>query len=295
MELRVLRYFRAVADEGSITDAAKALHVTQPTLSRQLAQLESELGRPLFNRNRNGIELTAAGVLLNRYAKSIIALADKAEEEVSMPANSVAGVVHIAAGETRAFSLIAQACKRVRDRYPGVSFELNDAPAADLMDGFVRGQYDILLDCDSGENSDFNQILLPIYDVWGVLMRVDDPLAKLDVIKPENLVERAIIASPQGTKRAFGRWAGDSLNRIAVGATYSLPLNGKYFVSEGLGIMLTYGGLVNEPHDSSGLCFRPLSPKLEAHHKVLWRKTIPTKQTQALLDELQGVCLGVSP
>jgi hypothetical protein len=137
-------------------------------------------------------------------------------------------------------------------------------------------------------------MILPISDIWGVLMRADDPLAKLDVITPENLAGRTIIASPQGTKRAFGRWAGEILNDIEVGATYNLPMNGRHFVSEGLGIMLTYGGLINSPHDADGLCFRPLSPKLEAQHKVLWRKTIPTKQTQALLDELQRVCAGVS-
>ena len=290
MELRVLRYFCAVAEEGSISDAAKALHVTQPTLSRQLAQLETELGQPLFIRGRNGIELTAPGVILNRYAKNIIALTDKAEEEVSIPANSVAGTVHIAAGETRAFSLIARACAQVRKRYPNVDFDLHDAPAVDLMDGLVRGYYDILLDCDSAENPDFNQITLPIHDIWGVVMRQDDPLAILDVIRPEDLAGRAVIGSPQGTKRAFGMWAGDALDRINVAATYSLPLNAKHFVKEGLGVMLTYGGLIDDLHSSDNLCFRPLSPQLKAYHKVLWRKVMPTKQTQALLDELANIC-----
>jgi len=292
MELRVLRYYCSVVNEGSISDAAKAMHVTQPTLSRQLAQLESELGRTLFTRGRNGIELTPQGVILYRYANNIIELADKAEEEVAMPAQSVAGTVHIGAGETKAFALIARACARVRKQYPRVDFELHDAPAADLMDNFVRGYYDFLLDCDSAENSDFNQLILPIYDIWGVLMRQDDPLAHLDVIGPKDLVGRSVIASPQGTKRAFGRWAGPALERIEVVATYSLPLNARHFVAERLGVMLTYGGLVDTVREADGLCFRALSPRLEAHHKVLWRKTIPTKPAQALLDALQDVCQG---
>lgn len=290
MELRVLRYFRAVVDEGSISNAAKALHVTQPTLSRQLAQLETELGCALFARGRNGIELTPQGVTLYRYAKNIISLTESVIEEVSLSAEDIAGTVHIGAGETHAFSLIARACAQTRSRFPHVTFDVHDGTASDLMDNFVHGYYDVLLDCDSSGNSDYNQIELPIHDVWGAVMRNDNPLAALDVIHPADLVGQSLIASPQGNRRTISAWAGECYDQLDFAATYSLPLNAKFMVREGLGILLSYGGLVDNPRSADGLCFRPLSPTLEAHHKVLWRKVVPSKPTQAFLAELQKIC-----
>ena len=138
MELRTLRYFVTVVREGSITAAAKSLHVTQPTLSRQLAALEDELGHLLYQRNRKGIELTEQGVILRRYAESILALADKAEEEIALPTHSIAGKGAISPpARLQAMELVAEAMKRTSAAYPGITFELYSAPA-DLMDNFVR-------------------------------------------------------------------------------------------------------------------------------------------------------------
>ncbi len=292
MELRVLRYFTAVVDEGSITDAAKVLHVTQPTLSRQLAQLEQEIGAPLFTRGRTGVELTDRGAVLNRYARDILELADKAEEEVAMPVSSVTGTVHIGAGETRAFSILATACARVRKRYPGITFDVHDGTSADLKEHFARGFYDFLLDCDSGENAEFNQLVLPVRDVWGVVMRQDDPLVMLDEVHAGDLLDHSLITPPQGFSRALRHWAGSeraNLERQIV-CNHWLPLNAKHLVSAGIGVMLTYGGLIGEEGSSDGLCFRPLSPRVEATHKVLWRKVMPTKPMQAFIDELTLLC-----
>ena len=279
MELRVLRYFTAVVDEGSITDAAKVLHVTQPTLSRQLAQLEQEMGAPLFTRGRTGVELTDRGAVLNRYARDILELADKAEEEVAMPVSSVTGTVHIGAGETRAFSVLATACARVRKRYPGITFDVHDGTSADLKEHFARGFYDFLLDCDSGENAEFNQLALPV-------------LAMLDEVHVGDLLGHSLITPPQGFSRVLRRWAGIErahLERQIV-CNHWLPLNAKHLVSAGIGVMLTYGGLIGEEGSSDGLCFRPLSPRVEATHKVLWRKVMPTKPMQAFIDELTLLC-----
>ncbi|MGI6217389.1 MAG: LysR family transcriptional regulator, partial [Coriobacteriales bacterium] len=134
MEIRTLRYFVALVDEGTITGAAKSLHVTQPTLSRQLAQLEHEMGHPLFERNHSGIELTEAGVSLNRHARQILELVAKTEEEVAAPSSSVSGIVHVGAGETKAFSMLARAMVSVRKQYPGVSFDVRDGTSSALMD-----------------------------------------------------------------------------------------------------------------------------------------------------------------
>ena len=298
MELRVLRYFATVVDEGSITDAAKVLHVTQPTLSRQLAQLETEMGTPLLTRGRGGIELTERGAVLNRYARDILALAGKAEEEVAIPQSSVVGTVHIGAGETRAFDVVATACARVRERYPGVSFDVHDGTSADLKEHFARGFYDFLLDCNSGENAEFNQLTLPLRDAWGIVVRPDDPLAKLSSVAPADLLDRSLIAPPQGLSRALREWAGPTRPQLErqIVATHGLPLNSKYLVRAGVGIMFSFDGLVSglkeprDPNDPNSLCFIPLGPRVEATNKILWRKVMPTKPAQAFIDELTPLC-----
>ncbi|MGI6032128.1 MAG: LysR family transcriptional regulator [Coriobacteriales bacterium] len=285
MEIRTLRYFVALVDEGTITGAAKSLHVTQPTLSRQLAQLERDMGHPLFERNRSGIELTEAGVALNRHARQILDLVAKTEEEVAAPTSAVSGVVHIGAGETKAFSVLARAMVSVREQYPGVSFDVRDGTSSALMDDFLHGYFDVLLECDVQPHSDLNVLKLPIHDVWGVYVRPDSPLASLDVVTADDLMETPVILSSQGNRRTFGKWAGERLSDMNVAATYNLPLNGKFLAEEGVGAYVCYGGLISD-NDRGRLVFRELSPKLEAHHGVLWRKVRPTRQAQAFIDEL---------
>ena len=289
MELRTLAYFRAVADERNITNAANVLHVTQPTLSRQIAQLETELGQPLFVRGHGGVELTERGAILYRYACDILDLADKAEEEVGAPGSQVSGVVHIGAGETKAMGLLARAMSAVHEKYPAVTFELRDGTSAELMELLVKGFVDVLLECDLQPHANLNSIELPVGAVWGAIMRTDNPLAQKDVITREDLEGQPVIVSRQGLNRRFGRWAGESLDRMDVVATYGLPLNSMFLAEEGCGVLVTYGGLVDERRHGL-LCFRELAPKLEARHGVLWRKTLPTRQTQVFLDELRRIC-----
>ncbi|MEE0476939.1 MAG: LysR family transcriptional regulator, partial [Adlercreutzia sp.] len=222
MELRTLRYFVTVVREGSITAAAKSLHVTQPTLSRQLAALEDELGHLLYQRNRKGIELTEQGVILRRYAESILALADKAEEEIALPTHSIAGKVHIAAGETQAMELVAEAMKRTSAAYPGITFELYSGTSADLMDNFVRGFYDFLLECELRSHVDMHTLRLPHTDTWGLLVRRDNPLAAKAAVMPEDLLDQPLISSRQGVKvGVLGQWLGDLADEMDVRATYN--------------------------------------------------------------------------
>jgi DNA-binding transcriptional LysR family regulator len=288
MEIRTLRYFVSLVDEGTITGAAKSLHVTQPTLSRQLAQLEREMGHPLFERSRSGIELTEAGVSLNRHARQILDLVAKTEEEVAAPTSAVSGIVHIGAGETKAASVLARAMVSVRERYPGVRFDVRDGTADALMDDFLHGYFDVLLECDLQSHSDLNVLELPIHDVWGVYVRPESPLAALDVVTVDDLAEVPVILSSQGNNRSFGTWAGEAVSSMDVAATYNLPLNGKFLAEEGVGALVGYGGLISD-NDRGQLVFRELSPRLEAHHGVLWRKVRPTRQAQAFIDELKRV------
>lgn len=290
MELRTLRYFVTVVREGSITAAAKSLHVTQPTLSRQLAALEDELGHLLYQRNRKGIELTEQGVILRRYAESILALADKAEEEIALPTHSIAGKVHIAAGETQAMELVAEAMKRTSAAYPDITFELYSGTSADLMDNFVRGFYDFLLECELRSHVDMHTLRLPHTDTWGLLVRRDNPLAAKAAVMPEDLLDQPLISSRQGVKvGVLGQWLGDLADEMDVRATYNLPLNAKFLVRQGIGSAFTYRGLF-EANELSDLAFVPLSPTLESTQGLVWRKTLPTRQAQAFLDTLKGLC-----
>ena len=312
MEIRVLNYFLAVAREGSFSNAAKALHVTQPTLSRQLSALEDELGRQLFTRSKNGVALTEQGVMLRRYAESIVGLAEKAEEEIALPAKSVAGSVHIAAGETNAMGILAQAMALTLEEYPDIQFKLYSGTTSDLMDGLVKGQYDLMLECEIQAHVNMNVMRLPISDRWGVITRADNPLAKLDVIRPHDLEGVPLITSRQGMKAAGLReWAGPSLEKYCAVAEYGLGLNSRYLVAQGIASAIAYEGLIEDvalPESTSNspiastpatgravemntaLVFRPLDPPIESHHGVVWRKALPTKQTQVFLDKLAVVC-----
>lgn len=289
MELRILRYFLAVIEEGSISNAAKALHLTQPTLSRQLASLEDEMGRQLYTRTHNGIQLTEAGIILQRHAESIVALAEKAEEDMKLPGSSVSGPVHIGAGETKLMGLLAQAMMRVRKEHPGVTFEIYCGTSADLKDDLVRSFCDILLECELQAHPKFNVMRLPITDRWGVLTRADSDLANKAGVTREDLLGHPIITSRQGKKTILNQWLGDTADRLNIVATYNLPLNGKFLVQQGFGDMLTYEELFTSSKDN-GLVFVPLEPELRSVQGIVWRKTLPTKQTQVFIDTLKEIC-----
>lgn len=289
MELRTLKYFLAVIEEGNISNAAKSLHLTQPTLSRQLSALEDELGRQLYTRTHNGIQLTEAGIILQRHAQSIVTLADKAEEDLKMPGDSVSGPVHIGAGETKLMGLLAQAMIRVRQQHPNVTFEIYSGTSAELKDDLIRGFCDILLECELQAHAKFNVMRLPITDRWGVLTKADSDLAAKKGVTRKDLLNRPLISSRQGSKTILNQWLGDIADKLNIVAIYNLPLNGKYLVEEGVGDMLTYESLI-DPSPENGLVFVPLEPELLSIQGIVWRKTLPTKQTQVFIDTLKDLC-----
>lgn len=290
MELRTLRYFLTVVQEGNITNAAKRLHVTQPTLSRQLADLEKELGRQLYIRRHAGIIPTEHGVMLANYAESIIDLAEKAEADISLPAKTVAGSVHIAAGETKAMRYLTSAMMRIREQYPGVDFQLYSGTTAELMDGLVRGQYDFLLECDLQAHANLNLLELPDPDIWGLVVRRDDPLATRSTVQVEDVLDRKLITSRQGVKVGPLRtWLGSHADNVNVVATYSLGMNAKWLIRAGFGVAFAYDELLVPPSaKSSDLVFIPLEPRIESPHGLVWRKALPTRQAQVFLDALQS-------
>ena len=289
MELRTLKYFLAVIEEGNISNAAKALHLTQPTLSRQLAALEDEFGRELYTRSHHGIQLTEAGIILQRHAESIVALAEKAEEDMKLPGSSVSGPVHIGAGETKLMGLLAEAMIRTREEHPGITFEIYSGTSAELKDDLLRGYCDILLECELQAHAKFNVMRLPVTDRWGVITKAGSDLAGKPGITREDLLGRPIISSRQGSKTILNQWLGDVAEQLNIVAIYNLPLNGRYLVEQGLGDMLTYEGIFDTTGES-GLAFVPLEPELTSIQGIVWRKSLPTKQTQVFIDMLKELC-----
>lgn len=274
---------------GQHLERGEALHITQPTLSRQLSSLEKEFGRELYTRGPKGIELTDQGSILCRYAESIVELARKAEEDMLPSERSIGGTVHIGAGESQAMTLIAQAMDEVRRTYPAVDFAIHSGTTAELKDGLVRGFYDVMLECEMREHAKMNTMHLPVTDVWGAVALRDSAVGRLEGISPADLVGQSVIASRQALAGTLRDWAGDALDRMDVVATFNLPLNGRYLVRQGMSCMLTYEGLF-DASESSDLRFVPFAPRFEAHQGLVWRSSMPNKQTQAFLDAMERVC-----
>ena len=289
MELRVLRYFLAVAREESISGAADYLHITQPTLSRQLMELEEELGTKLFLRGKRNrrVRLTDEGMLLRRRAEEIVELADKTEAEFTAKDEWISGEVYIGSGETDAMRLIAQTAQNLRKEYPHIRYHLFSGNADDVMERLDKGLLDFGLLIGSANIEKYDHIQLPATDTWGLLMRKDSPLAQKDVIRPQDLKGIPLLGSRQAVMRnELSEWYGGDFERLNIVATYNLIYNAALMVDEGFGYALTLDKLINTSGESN-LCFRPFSPRLEAHLVLVWKKYQPfSKASQKFLDQL---------
>lgn len=287
MELRALRYLQTLALEGSVSNAAKSLHITQPTLSRQLSALEAELGCELFERSYRGMSLNDNGMMLLRYADSILELVEKAECDLSPSGSTVAGPIYIGAGETMNMVYIARAMELLRCEHPGIDLRLSSGSTVDLMDGFVRGAYDFLIECEVGSHVEANVLDLPIQDRWGVLVKRGSELAERDSFTPVDLIGREVILPRQALGNStLRKWAGDALDQCTVVAQFSLPLNAALISRCNYVPMLTYEGLF-EVSDDSDMTFIPLSPELRSKQGLLWRKIRLSRQAELFLEALK--------
>lgn len=287
MELRVLQYFLAVSREQSVSGAAESLHLSQPTLSRQLKDLEDELGKQLFLRGNRKITLTEEGMILRRRAEEIVNLVQKTEKEIALNDTAVAGDIHIGAGETDAIRLLAKAAGRLRKEHPGIRIHISSGDAADVTDQLDKGLIDFGILFDPKDLSKYDYLRVPQKDTWGVLMRRDAPLAEKEAIRPEDLWEKPLILSRQHQEgSALALWLGRAQADLNVVATYSLLYNGSILVDEGLGYALTLDKIINT--SSSSLCFRPLTPKLAASLCIVWKKyQVFTKAAELFLNTLR--------
>lgn len=289
MEIRELRYFLAVAREGSITIAAESLNISQPGLSKVIMNIEDELGKKLFIRENRKITLTEDGMLLRKRAGEIIDLVDKTESEFSKNnEDQISGNIYIGGGETESMRLIAKAIKNLQSKHPHIHYNFFSGNADDVTEKIDKGLLDFGILIEPVDIKKYDYLRLPTYDTWGVLMRKDSELAKLDSVTFNDLQDYPLISSRQTiTKDDISSWIGYDLNNLNIIGTYNLIYNASLMVEEGIGYALCLDKLVNTTGNSN-LCFKPLKPALTSNLVLVWKKyQIFSKATEKFLVELQ--------
>lgn len=270
MELRVLKYFLMVAREENITKAAALLHVTQPTLSRQLMQLEEELGVKLFHRSRHSIILTEDGMLLKRRAQELVSLSDKTIQELSHKDYMLSGEISIGCGETKSMSFLSNHIKDFRQLHPLVQFNIHSAIADDIKERIERGILDIGLLTEPVDIGKYEFVRMPQKERWGILTRRDSALAEKDSICPEDLMGIPLLmVRRELVKNELASWFGDYYEQIQIASAYNLIINAAAMVKSGVGVALCFDLGINYYDD---LRFVPLTPVLETGSVLVWKK-----------------------
>lgn len=275
MEIRVLKYFLAIAREGSITAAANALHLTQPTLTRQMQDLEYELKQKLFVRGKHNIILTDEGMLLKDRAEEIIEMVNKTKNEILSSGENVKGNIYIGCGETEAMQYVAEIIKKIQDVYPDIVFHIHSANADEVVEKLDKKLFDFGVLIQPVDIAKYDNITLPTTDTWGVLMRKDSPLAKYQSITLEKLKNLPLIISRQVTRKFpnndYTKWFQGEFETFNIVATYNLIYNAALLVKSGIGYAVALDKLANTSSESE-LCFRPFEPKLESKLDIVWNK-----------------------
>jgi len=269
LETRVLRYFLAVAQEGSVTRAARALHLTQPTLSRQIRELEEELGQTLFSRGGRELSLTREGLLLRQRAEEIVGLAEITEKEFrSLGEKTVSGDLSLGCGESKALSFVTDALKVLQDEHPLIIPHFFSGNGEIVMDRLDKGLLDFAVLMGAENTERYYSLPLPNHDTWGLLMDKDDPMAQKKAITAEDLLDIPLILSSQSLSRdELSGWLGFPMSRLHIAATYTLLFNGSLMVRSGLGYALCFDHIAPSGKDSP-FAFRPLTSPLS----LVWKK-----------------------
>lgn len=286
MEIRVLQYFLAVAREQSISGAAEFLHLSQPTLSRQLKDMEEELGKQLFIRGNRRIMLTEEGIILRKRAEEIVDLVKKTENEIMVSDDTIAGDIYIGTGETDGIRLIAQIARNLQNDFPGIHFHFSSADAIDVTERLDKGLLDFGIMIGSVDYTKYEYLKLPAIDTWGVLMRRDSPLADKESISPEDLKDKPLMVSRQAINKEIADWLKHKIDNFNFVSTYNLVYSASLMVDEGLGYALCFDKIINTT--GTNLCFKPLTPKLEVGIQIAWKKyQVFSKASQKFLERLQ--------
>lgn len=269
MELRVLRYFLMAAREENITRAAQLLHLTQPTLSRQLIQLEEELGVTLFRRSKQGLTLTPEGMLLKRRAQELLALSDKTTEELSHRGNTISGTITLGCGETNNMQMLAEQMARFRQLHPLVRFSIYSATADEIQDRLENGLVELGLLMEPVEIARYDFVRMPCRERWGVLVPKHSPLARQGMVTPQDLAAQPLIMPQrESVQNQLYHWLGKSPDQLEIAGEYNLMLNAAAMVQAGVGVAPCFD-LGAEYRDQ---VFLPFQPPMENGAVLVWKK-----------------------
>ena len=270
MELRVLNYFLTVAREKTISKAAKTLHVTQPTLSKQLKELEHELGIKLFERGSREITLTEDGIYLQNRGQEIMTLVDLTISNLTNQ-SVVSGKITIGGGETEAFGVIAGLVHKLITDHPDIKVEIYSGNADDVLDKLDKGLLDFGLVIDPVSKQKYEYKQLPQKDRWGILLNNKNPLSKQEFVLAEELKEIPLLISNQSSvDNQLAEWFGTNLQNLNIVGTYNLLYNASVMVKEDVASALCIEGIINT--EGTDLQFVPLSPSLYATINIVWKK-----------------------
>ena len=286
MELRVLKYFLETAREGSITHAAERLNVTQPTMSKQLKDLETELGQKLFIRTNYSIRLTEGGMLLKDRAEDIIELVEKTKEEFKSLNDVYKGDIYIGSAESDSIKYFARAIKSLQEKYPDIKIHIRSGNINDVTQRLDKGLLDFAIIMKMADLSKYNYMDIPAKETWGIILRKDDLLSKRESLTLKDIQKLPLICSEQWIEQDVPEWFKQDENKLNIVATYNLAYNAIIMAREGLGYVVSYDKLTYH----NELCFIPIYPKQYSNMKIIWRKhQTLTPIVKLLLKELEIV------
>lgn len=290
MEIRVLRYFLETAREGNMTRAAERLHVvTQPTLSKQIKELENELGKKLFIRGNFNVTLTEEGMILRKRAEDLLSIAEKIETEFKNMDSITGGDVYIGCAESYLIKYLAKAVKNLNEKYDNIHYHITSGGTEQVIEKLERGILDMAFIVEPPELSRYNYIEIPEADKWGAYMLRDCQLAQKEYITVDDLLPYSVFCSEQSVKADLPRWAGEKAEKLNVIANFNLANNSFVFVREGLGLGLSFEKII-EVNENTDLVFRPLEPPLYNKMCVIWKKyQMFTPVAELMLEEIKKV------
>ncbi|MCR5005399.1 MAG: LysR family transcriptional regulator [Clostridiales bacterium] len=271
MEIRTLRYFLAVAREENMTRAADLLHVTQPTLSKQLKALEDELGKKLFVRHSFSLSLTEEGILLRDRAEDLVSMADKIEQEFLSLDDITGGDIYFGLAESYQIRYLAREIQKFKTAYPKMRYHITSGDTEQVTEKLDKGLLDFAVICTVPDETKYEYLLFPEADYFGAVLPADGPLAEKDCITAEDLAGQPLFCSEQSWNHDIRPWAKDRFSQLRLEGSFRLSYNGSMFAKEGLGILLTLNDLI-DTSPKSGMVFRPLAPRLEMNMHLIWNK-----------------------
>ena len=289
MEIRILRYFLAVAEDENITSAARRLHMTQPALSRQMMDLEKDLGKKLFVRTNKRTYLTEDGLYLKQRAQEILSLVEKTASELQTTSEEIYGKIHFGAVETDVMQTFAHAIKQILDRHPKIHFDLFSGNTDDILEKLEDGILDFGLVFGSAFSGKYNHLFVPHSNMRGILMRKDSSWARYERITPEVIMQMPLITPSRAfyNQTFLSQWCKNGVETLNIVSTYNLIYNAVFMVEAGVGNALCLDNLVNTS-ENSPLCFRPLDPPSYETPVLIWKKDKTlSKAAAAFLEEIR--------